>query len=434
MNRWLHIFHKYKDKEFIYIIPIVLMSIKVRLDYVLYRFHSGKGIPYSDDSQWYLNYASALMNNWKIGLHMNDILYLGYNLLLTLLMALFKDPKVVVIIQAVTAGLSVVLVYQIARILFNRLTAIIASLFFYDIWGITMWASYILTDSFFISLLLLCIYLLLMAFETKKKAYFVLFIVFSIYMLVFRPTGVVSLAFILFYIMYRKRLNVSVIASFIKKHKYIVGSAAALLAAVSIYLVAGHKLTPLIASIQFNAKMVLYNIYAKGWIYDRASSYDYAYRPDYRIDIMNSLVLSYMIHNWDHIMVLYGRRVIAFLGMWVWKTDVTHVRGIVKLFYNLLPTFLFIVGTVAAIVNGIFRRTSIIWFTFFAVFAFCIVLFIDGMYRYKAPALPFIAIAAGYGAERLLYLAYLLAKQFSRKPVGKLVQLWDKKTNCDWLA
>ena len=110
---------------------------------------SGHGLPQSTDSQWYLDYANALVANFCDGVDMNDVLYLGYNLLLSLLLYIFKDPVIIVFIQAVTAALGVILVYKIANMLFNRTTAIIAALFYCAAWDITLWSMYILSDSFF---------------------------------------------------------------------------------------------------------------------------------------------------------------------------------------------------------------------------------------------------------------------------------------------
>ncbi|MCR8636743.1 glycosyltransferase family 39 protein [Paenibacillus radicis (ex Xue et al. 2023)] len=359
------------------------------------------------------------MTNFQIGLHMNDILYLGYNVLLTLLLAIFKDPVAIIFIQALTAGLSVILVYKIARMLFNRRTAIVASLFYSYSWNITKWSTYILSDSFFISLLLLCVYFLLMSLESKKRIYTILFVLTSLYMMVFRPTGVVSLAFIMIYFLFR--IDKQVLLDLAKKYRLVIGAVVGAAVAVLIYMIVGDKLNPLIESLQYNAKLVLYNIYAHGWIYDKESTHDYTFKPDYTINIFGSLILSFLINNWDHVLILYGRRAIAFLGWWVWETDLSTFRGITRFFWYVLPTVLFLTGTIASIVNGLFRKASIVWLVALAVYGFCILIFIDGVYRYKAPALPFLAIAAAYGVDTIIHGAKTIINNYA----GKL--LWAKK-------
>jgi hypothetical protein len=131
------------------------------------------------------------------------------------------------------------------------------------------------------------------------------------------------------------------------------------------------------------------------------------------INIGNSLIASFVINNWDHIAVVYGKRVIAFLGRWVWEINLTSKRGILTFAENLLPTVLFLTGTVAAIMNGVFRRASIVWLMIIVAFVFCIIFFIDGMYRYRTPAIPFIAIAVAYGSDRAIHVVMIIAKQLT---------------------
>jgi uncharacterized membrane protein len=417
---WLYrLILNHKALDLFFLTVFVILSLDVRLRYYFYLL-STNTFPQSDDSTWYLNYANDLMHNWKIGLHMDDILYFGYNFLLTVLLAIFKSPEKILFIQAVTAAVSVILVYRIAQMLFNRTTAVIAAFFYCNYaWGITLWAMYILADSFFVSLLLLNVYFLLSFMETKRNVFKVLFIVTAVYMLIFKPTGIMSLAFILLYIVLN--LKWGTIAGFFRRYRWLIGGglAAAVAAFLALYL--GHKLDPLIESMAFNVKKVLYNIYARGRIYDIPSPYDHFFRPDYRINILDSLALSFIINNWDHVIIIYGQRFVAFLGRWVWQTNLSAPIGYVKLIYRLIPTFLFLFGTFYPLITKQFKRASIAPLTVLAVFIFCIIFFIDGMYRYKAPAIPFIAITAAYGAERMIVLGIRIANKYA----GKL--LWKKK-------
>lgn len=398
-------YNKWKDRDIVYLIPFVLFSLYIRLRYFFFLYRSEQGFPVSDDSKWYLNYAYSFLEHFNIGLSMNDVLYFGYNMLLAALLAVFKSPVAVIFIQTVTAGLCVIFVYKIARMLFNRITAIIASYFYsYHLWGITLWSSYILSDSFFISLSLVSVFLLLKFMQTNKKVYKFSFIASALYLLVFRPTGVVTVFFMVIYIVIHTQWKT--LMKWAKTYGLAIGGAAV---ALIVAYMAG-KLDPLVASIQYNAKLVLYNVYAFGKIYDNVSPYDHHYKPDYTIDVMDSLVLSFFVHNWDHILVIYAKRAIAFLGRWVWATDLSSAAGIRAFIVHLLPTVLFLIATVASIVNGLFKKASIVWLLVFTAFVFCVMLFIDGMYRYKAPALPYIAIVAAYGADRVIHAAWLAAK------------------------
>ncbi|TVY10084.1 glycosyltransferase family 39 protein [Paenibacillus cremeus] len=411
MNQLYHIYHKYKNLEFIYIIPLVLLALDKKLDHYFWRLRSGYGFPQSEDSQWYIDYAHNLMATYKIGLTMNDLLYVGYNVLLTVLLAIVKEPENILLIQAVTASLNVILVYLITRKLFNRLSAIFASYFYSEAWDTTLWAMYILSESFFISVMLLCIYFLVMMMDTKQRKYQILFAVTAFYMMIFRPTGIILLAFIFGYILYN--LKKETILHFVKKYRYVLGGLITAVVVAAVYFLAGDKLEPLVTSMQFNAKKVMYNIYAKGWIYDKPTAFDAPFKPDYNINILNSLVLSFIINNWDHVMAIYGRRSIAFFGPWVWETNIHTLHGIKKLILNLIPTGLFLAGTVGAFMNKQFKKVSIVWLIILSIFIFCVIFFIDWMYRYKVPATPFIAIAAGYGAERIIHVAIVIAKKYT---------------------
>src|SRR5665647_2159503 len=119
---------KYTDHDLFILIPLVLLSLYRTLGHVLWLVISRRGLPQSPDGQWYINYAYALIENFSIHLNVDEVLYVGYNLLLTLLLFLFRDPVIVIYIQALTAGFAIILVYKIAQVLFNKRTALFAAL------------------------------------------------------------------------------------------------------------------------------------------------------------------------------------------------------------------------------------------------------------------------------------------------------------------
>lgn len=398
----------YKDRDGLVILSFVLL-IFAKMMWNFYQvLAAGKGFPQSDDSRWYLDYARSFVANLTDGLDMNDVLYFGYNFLLSLLITLFRDPIAVIILQIIALSLSVVLVYKIAAMLFNRTTAIIAAFLYCINYDIVLWSLYILSDSFFVCLLLLCVYLLLQAIESGEKKYTLYFIAAAVYMLFFRPTGIAALGFMLLYMVIRMP---SQTMALLHRYRWVIGGCLAIMLAGGFVLLTSDKSALLFESLQFNAKKVLYNVYAKGWIYDRPCTYDYFFRPNYRIDIWNSLTLSFIINNWDHVSTLYVRRAIAFLGRWAWEANFTTWPGIIRFLEASIPTVLFIVGTIAAIKNKLFRKASILWLLVLSVFLFCVVIFIDWMYRYKLPAIPFIVIIAAYGTERVLSSAWVIAKK-----------------------
>ena len=401
------VLRKIKDWDRLPLIPLVFLALWRILSFPIWLVQSGRGLPSSPDGDWYLNYSRALLENFSISLHINEILYLGYNLLLTGLLALFKDPVAVVYIQAVAASLSVIFIYQIANTLFNKRTGIIASLFYIYNWDVTLWSTYLISDSFFVSLLILCVYLLIKAMDSGTTSYRAAFVLTALYMSLFRPAGIVILTVMLLYIlcrMERRCLNI-----FWTRYRTVLTGVAAILIFGLGSLYFRHVFDGFFASLQYNAKLVLYNLYAKGRIYDIATAYDYFYRPNYTIDVMDSLVLSFFIHNWDAVCVLFFRRTVAFFGTWAWETNFRNLGDYIYFSFRLLPAFLFATGTLAAIRDRKFGRAAVLWWIVFAVFVFCILLFIDAMYRYRFPAMPFIGIIAAYGLDRLITGGFFLA-------------------------
>ena len=409
-----HIFQQYryavyrlmerKYTDWIFLIPLVMLALFKNIRYFLQLLNSERGLPQSDDGTWYINYANTFIVNLTDGLDMNDVLYLGYNALLTGLLTVLQDPAYVVLIQAVTAALSTITVYKIAQLLFNRTTAVIAALFYCLSFDVTLWAMYILADSFFVSLLLLCVFFLLKALDSPNRKYRMLFFATSFYLAIFKPTGILSLLFFAFYVLVR--VDRKTLTAFLYKHRFVLGGLVLFACCAVVYLYGSNKLETLVASLQFNAKKVLYNIYARGWIYDKPTSFDHFFRPNYTIDILDSLIVSFIVNNWDHISIVYVRRALAFIGRWTWENDLTTLTGTIMFLRQTFIPVLFVVGTAAAIRHKLFWRASILWLMVFSVFLFCVIFFIDWMYRYKLPAIPFIAIVAAYGAEGLF--AFLL--------------------------
>lgn len=394
---------------------LLVLSLYRTTGHAVWLVLSGRGLPKSSDSYWYISYACGLLENFSIGLGIDEILYLGYNLLLAALLGIFKSTVTIVLIQAVAASLAIVLVYKIALLLFNRTTAVISGFFYLYIWDVTLWSTYVLSDSFFVSLMLLCVYLLLLA--TGSSSFWIkgAFAMTALYLCFFRPTGVLIVAMMAIYLVVQ--LDKARVKIILQRYKWPLAGLLASLLLIAGMLYSRHVFDPLFHSLQYNAKLVLYNVYAKGWVYDIATAFDYFYRPNYAIDIADSLVLSFLFHNWESISVLYLRRAIAFLGAWTWQVPIHTVSDLLYFAFKLLPTILFAAGTIAAMRNGTFRRASILWLIVLAVFAFCVLLFIDAMYRYRFPAMPLIAIVAAYGLERILNGGKLLVQK--RRNRGK---------------
>ena len=210
-----------------------------------------------------------------------------------------------------------------------------------------------------------------------------------------------------------------------KRWKWIGAMALVLAVAGGGYGYAAGKFAPFVQSLEFNAKLVLYNVYAKGWIYDVPTPYDLRFKPNYQINEGSNLVVSFIVNNWDNVLTLYGKRVLSFWGKWVWEIELGTYAGITKLLWYLQLPVLCLIGTVAAVRNNLFRRAAVLWLIVAAIALFCTVLFIDAMYRYKAPAVPFICMIAAYGGERVLNSLVNWGKSYVR------VLAYEKRENSD---
>ena len=80
---------KYKENiiETITIGLLLLLSLYRTAGHAFWLVLSGRGLPKSSDSYWYINYACGLLENFSIGLGIDEVLYLGYNLLLAALLS-----------------------------------------------------------------------------------------------------------------------------------------------------------------------------------------------------------------------------------------------------------------------------------------------------------------------------------------------------------
>ena len=282
-----HFFQKLWSWEHLPIVPLVVLSLYRTLSHPVWLVLSGRGLPRSQDSDWYINYAQGLLTNFSIQMNIDEILYLGYNLLLAGLLALFKEPVAIVYTQALVASLAIILVYQIGRILFNKRTGVIAGLFYLYNWDITLWSTYVLSDSFFVSLLILCVYLLVKAVDSQRKKDVALFAVASLYLFFFRPTGVVVVTVMLLHVFFRQ--GHESLQRVWLRHRGVLSGVAAMIILLLGAGYAGNLFDGFIESLRYNVKLVIYNVYAKGQVYDIPTAYDYFFRPNYSIDRLDSL-------------------------------------------------------------------------------------------------------------------------------------------------
>ena len=371
---------------------LILFSLVTRLGYFFVRLSSGEGLPEAYDTEWYLEHARRILTDFKISLDFNGVFYLGYYTLLSMLLLIFKSQTAIIFIQMVINAVSVVLVYRIAFLLFkNRRVAFISGLFYTFTMPLIYWSFFILTDSFFVTLILLNVYLLLKFYETKSRKYLLLFITTSLYILVFRPTGISTLAFIALYIIIN--LDFSKIMRIYRL--WVISGLIAIVLVISFVLLKGY-LTPLFGSLSRNLEELIWYHYVPGHIFDASERFAYKYTANFSINHFNSFPVSFFINNWNHILVLYLFRAFLF-----WAPIVTTPFSLDKLY--IVFAFLFgAIGFIYLIRRTDLRKTSIILFVIFSIWFFCIIFFMDSSFRYRVPALVFLNFIAALGVDNFL--------------------------------
>lgn len=388
--------------ELKYILPLIIISLIPRIGYFLFELYSFDGLPVAYDTEWYLEHAYAFLASLKVDMDVNGIFYLGYYSLLALLLGIFKSSTVIVLFQMIVNALTVVLVYKISHALFNRRTAVLAGIIYAITFQIIYWSIFIITDSFFISLLLLTVYLLIMSYKSESAMYRYLFVACSLYMLIFRPTGLVTLTFIFVYIMIN--LNYRGLKDYwIGKRLYLLLAGLVIILTAGLLIIKSGLLDSLIYSLEGHLIWLLSENYATGRLFDIETPYDYKYEAQMDTNYFNNFALSFFINNWNHILVLYARRAMTFLGVWVWKIGDADL--LIKLKYLLpiaLGGLLGIAGISSIVRNRILKETSILFLVVLSIQFFCLIFFMDSAYRYRVPSLVFLGILVAYGIDRVI--------------------------------
>lgn len=377
------------------ILVLVTMSLLPRVVYYFYNLISEGGLPQAHDTQWYLEHAQLLISQRHIDFDFNGVFYLSYYSLLALLLLIFKTPAAVVFVQMLINAFSVILAYKITLMLFNRRTAVITGMIYAFLWPMIFWSIYIITDSLFISLLLLQVYFLLKAFEERKRVYGYSFFFTSLYMIFFRPTGIITLTFLCMYIIINLELK-----SYVNRHKAFVLCVGILAAATFLYLAGSTILSPLKESLYNNMRWLLLDNYAHGRIYDIPTPYDYSFNAVTDTNIFNNFIVSFFVNNGKHIVILYGKRIVSFVGVWVWKLNEIGMADRLKyLVPAMTGCFIAAVGLSRMIKKEIFKKSSILVFVVMSILCFTVFFFMDSAYRYRVPAFVFLGMIGAYGMD-----------------------------------
>ena len=396
-----------KKSESKIILSLVVLSLLPRIGYFLYHSLTQNGLPVAFDTEWYLKYAYGFLDTFHVELELNSVFYLAYYSLLSVMLLIFRTYEAVVLVQMIINALTVILVYKLALVLFNRRTAIFSGIFFALNIQVIKWSIFIITDSLFVTLLLVNVYTVVMFFKSHLVKYKYAFLGSALAMILFRPTGIVALTFIFAYIMIN--LNYKKAAAFWKGRRLAflsVGMAAFL--GGTIYVLSSGRLSPLFHNLDMYLRWLLIEYYATGRIFDIPTPYDYSYKAVMDPNILKNyhienFPVKFVFNNWMDIMILFGIRTAAFFGLWILRWD--ELNFLVKLKY-LVPflsaALLMGLGTVAMVRRRLFKEASVLYLTIASILVFCIIFFMDAAYRYRMPSMVFFGIIIAYGLDTAL--------------------------------
>ncbi len=405
----MEILQKLKKNDFAYMLFLSVIALYPRLRYFFSQYYSPAGLPRANDTAWYIEHANTLLHSFKIDIHYNGIFYLGYYGLLALMLFVFKTEALVIFVQVLVNAFSVSLVYKIASIVFNRRAGIFAGLLYAFTWSVISWSMFILSDSFFISLLLLNVYFLLCYYKFSNRKYLYCFLISSFYMVFFRPTGIITLTFILLYIMIN--LNLKSAKAFLARRTAVLVSCFVILGGITVYVLTSGVLNSLFTSFKWSIMWILYTVYSNGQIFDVPTRFDYKFDAIKTVNYFDNFFISYFINNWYHIIVLYCRKAVFFWAFSL-KDFLQHIK---YQSYFIVAYFFSFIGLLSIFKQKLLKRASVLMLVILSIQIFCIVFFMDSSFRYRDPALVFLNMIAGFGIDRMISFGQAGLKQITGK-------------------
>lgn len=404
---------KYKvfvKSNLVYLIPLMLVSLYTRLKYAHGIYTSPNGFPKTHDTYWYMDHANELLQNFKIVPDFNGVFYIGYYGLLAFVLWIFKSEVFMIWLQVIINALSVVLVFRIAEMVFNRRVAVIAGILYIASYELKFWSVYLLTDSLFVTNVLLTVFFWLAFIEIGKKKYLYSTAGSMLYMVILRPAGIITLGFFIFYLILS--LDYKKLAGILRKRLFLsiigITGGVAVLGFVAYKVVLGS----VGMSFFWNLRWLLYGNYSAGQIFDIPTPYDHKFTAVKSADVMDNYVLSYFIHNGSHILILYIKRFFSFWGdLWIWHFRFQSRQEALRYFTNLAPILLMVVGMGWAAFGKRMEKALLLFIPIISAVLFCMIFFLDNAWRYRLPSIPFSRIFMACGIEAGIQLLLFLANR-----------------------
>jgi len=184
---------KYWNKATLIILGVAMLWLIIQIGFFcLY------GVGHGGDSQRYIRGGQAVLEMRLPGGKAAS--YMGYNAFVGLFFGLGLGELGVVIGQILLTGVAAVCVFEIARRFYDRRAAVIAALFYIGFLKLHPWNVFILTDSLFISALIIVVYLVLIS---KRWWQWLLTVIMIGWTSVMRPDGLVLLVALAIYALHR---------------------------------------------------------------------------------------------------------------------------------------------------------------------------------------------------------------------------------------
>jgi len=364
---------------------LFILALIPRFTFLISKMLLPEGLPQAYDAKEFINQAHLLMDKGIIDIDFNGIFYVGFYSILGLILKIINSTDAFVVFQMLINALTVILVYKLGVEILHRRAAIISSLLYAFLLPLIHWSIFITSDSLFISLMVLQAYLAVRCIKYNRTSCWVKLLLISIYMVFFRPTGIITLAFTMIYLL----INIDV-KGFIIRHKKIVVIAAGIM--VVFLTIAIEKIinNPLTGSIERNMYWLLTEIYSNGQMYDIKTPYDLKFDAKIPPGEDYIFAFTYFKDNFLSIMSLYLRRIVAFAGVWIWKlNEMPLIRGISYLTFYGVTFLLMIIGVIDMFKKDLMKRGSIVLFMIGSIMIFTTFFFMDSAYRYRVPALVF---------------------------------------------
>jgi hypothetical protein len=166
---------------------IILSLIFLAINTILYQ---KLGIKIANDSPRYLEYSNLIINK-NIFYKAHDFWYLSYVLFITIVKLFTDNCLYIVLLQIILSWLSIVAIYKSSFLLFNEnAIAFATSIAYLTFIEISSWNFYVLTESFYSSMMCIAIYLVIRTHLNPTYKNLILCFIACLITFFTKPTGI----------------------------------------------------------------------------------------------------------------------------------------------------------------------------------------------------------------------------------------------------